>query len=1128
MNPTTQDHHSGFRLQYMEVLNWGTFNEKVWRIVPDGNNSLLTGSIGSGKSTLVDALTCLLVPHHRITFNKAASAENKERSLLSYVKGYYKHEKDELNLKEKAVSLRYKTEGEATFSIILANFNNEGYKQDITLAQIFWVQNDKVQKMLLIAKKPLTIKGYFENIGDVHELKKRLKSDPQIEVFDDNFTQYSQQFRRYFSMGEKAVDLFCQTVSMKSVSSLTAFVREQMLEKTDVKQQIEELKKRFSDLSRTHERVASLRRQKETLDPLTELEQERVSIEEKIEEIYNILQAIPSFFATKKYDLLEKEMISCQAKLEKLENQKSLLFKELDEKRENELSLRQNIRNNGGDRLEEIEKLIRGKESSKDEKQKKYNSYNTLTTVCDLPTANVEKTFYSNLQKANEQLPKLQQEQERLEELKVNQTVRERELGEAIQKDELELQSLLKRKTQIPNEILNIRQQIIDDLEIPESEIPFVGELLKVRDQDKEWEGAIERLLHGFGLSMIVPEKHYKQVSKYVNSRSLQVQSTNANGKKNGQRLDFYKVPVELKYRLQGEIDPDSIINKIEIKPDCNYVDWLENELTRRFDLRGVSFEEYQKQKDVITIEGLFKIGEFRNTKDDRRELWDRRNFVLGWSNVEKIKAIQQAVAQLQRNKDKVSEQLKSTKTELGNNKTLQGKVEQLLLYKDWSEINWQDESKAIEKLKQEKYDLQTSNNVLATLQKQLDDLLLEIQGINQRLTDKSEEIGGEKDRIKGYQEQKTHTQQQKELILQHDADMFYPKIEELLVGQDLTIKNIDGIASTLSKQFSERNGKKDQLQGRLRYVENKMTTQMKDYKDKFPSESTELTVDIESTAEYLKKLSEIIQQDLPKHEKRLKEMLNENTIHDIAAFDNKLEIHYKDIKDKISKINEHVRSIEYNKGTYICLEDDRNPDREILDFKNDLKACYSGIMGSDDAYIEERFNKVKLLLDKFNSQKDLDIKWTDKVTDVRNWFLFNARERYQADHSPKEFYSGAGGKSGGQKEKLAYTILASALAYQFGLSYGDSLSKSFRFVVIDEAFGRGDDESTQFGLGLFKKLDLQLLIVTPLQKIHIIENHVNAVHYVSNPDGNNSEIQNLTVEEYRMEKLKKELIATK
>ncbi|MCP4041926.1 MAG: ATP-dependent exonuclease SbcCD, C subunit-like protein, partial [Gammaproteobacteria bacterium] len=100
-----------------------------------------------------------------------------------------------------------------------------------------------------------------------------------------------------------------------------------------------------------------------------------------------------------------------------------------------------------------------------------------------------------------------------------------------------------------------------------------------------------------------------------------------------------------------------------------------------------------------------------------------------------------------------------------------------------------------------------------------------------------------------------------------------------------------------------------------------------------------------------------------------------------------------------------------------------------------------------------------------------------------------------------------------------AYTILASALAYQFGLEWGNVRSRSFRFVVIDEAFGRGSDESTRYALELFGKLNLQLLIVTPLQKIHIIEDYINAVHFVHNEGGLNSLIRNLTVEEYREEK---------
>ncbi|MGH9920408.1 MAG: ATP-binding protein, partial [Nitrososphaerales archaeon] len=136
---TAQTELSGFRLNRFEVLNWGTFDRKVWKIEPQGHNSFLTGDIGSGKSSLVDALTTLLVPAHRIVYNRAAGAERSERDLLSYVRGDYKE--DRTRSAARIVSLR----SGATYSAILGYFHNGGYAQGVTLAQVFWTKGDNAQ-----------------------------------------------------------------------------------------------------------------------------------------------------------------------------------------------------------------------------------------------------------------------------------------------------------------------------------------------------------------------------------------------------------------------------------------------------------------------------------------------------------------------------------------------------------------------------------------------------------------------------------------------------------------------------------------------------------------------------------------------------------------------------------------------------------------------------------------------------------------------------------------------------------------------------------------------------------------------------------------------------------------------
>src|ERR1043165_6190417 len=76
---STDSQKSGFRLQYMEVLNWGTFDETIHTIKPLGETSLLTGANGSGKTTFVDALLTLIVPEKRYRFyNQSSGSEKKE------------------------------------------------------------------------------------------------------------------------------------------------------------------------------------------------------------------------------------------------------------------------------------------------------------------------------------------------------------------------------------------------------------------------------------------------------------------------------------------------------------------------------------------------------------------------------------------------------------------------------------------------------------------------------------------------------------------------------------------------------------------------------------------------------------------------------------------------------------------------------------------------------------------------------------------------------------------------------------------------------------------------------------------------------------------------------------------
>jgi uncharacterized protein YPO0396 len=302
----------------------------------------------------------------------------------------------------------------------------------------------------------------------------------------------------------------------------------------------------------------------------------------------------------------------------------------------------------------------------------------------------------------------------------------------------------------------------------------------------------------------------------------------------------------------------------------------------------------------------------------------------------------------------------------------------------------------------------------------------------------------------------------------------------------------------------------------------------MHGYRRDFPLETREVDDSVASGPEYEAMLEKLQTDNLPRFEQRFKELLNENTIREVANFQSQLLRERETIRERIDRINQSLSDIEYNPGRYIVLEAQLNPDVEIRDFQHQLRACTEGALtGSDeDHYSESKFMQVRSVIERFRGREgmsDIDRRWSRKVTDVRNWFVFAASERWREDQSEYEHYTDSGGKSGGQKEKLAYTVLAASLAYQFGLEWGAVRSRTFRFVAIDEAFGRGSDESTRYSLELFKKLNLQLLIITPLQKIHIIEPYVSSVGLVYSQDGRESQLRNMTVREYRKERKEKE-----
>lgn len=1130
---------NGFRFYSLEVFNWGTFDGKIYTINPNGRNSLLTGDIGSGKSTLVDAISTLIVPNNKIVYNKAAGAESKERNLYSYVRGEHKNTKDDGG-SSKPEYLR----PDDRYSILLANFFNAGYNQEVALAQVFYIKNNKVEKLFIVSSIKISIVEYLSNFEDVLKLKKRLKQVSGIEIFE-SFKDYSVRFCQLFGINQRdeALDLFNQTVSMKSVGNLTEFVRKQMLGKTDVKDSITEVIKSFDDLTDSYNAVLKAKRQIELLDPVVKEIDEYEVLVERINQQKNVLNDLQTWFNQKKAELLRqslsgfKEDHSDQSnKIEQLRNEIKKIeisIQEID---------RDILSSDIGKQLESLSNQIVEIDQLINKQHQAHREYSALAKSLGLTEDVDENSFLSNRKLIEEVERKNKDDGDTLvsERDKLKYEERTNLNGKKELEDDLEF--LKNRNSQIDPKFLRMRNQIAEDLELDVTDIPFVGELIQVRADESDWQGAIERRLRDFGLSILVKEEDFIRIRDYVNDTDLK------------NRIVYLRTLTHKK-ASSYEVKDNSLVNKIEIKQDIDshFNDWLETELKLRHNLICCeSMEEFNREEYAITMKGQTRSGRTRYEKDDRQRIDDKSKYILGWSNVEKIKALHKQVSLKNSRQIEIESDLKKMKQKQDAVAEKALLLRDFETYVDFSELDFKKSVITKTALETTLRGLKSSekatqyNKLKALKDEKTEDLeakdvtekkwVKAIGVLENKIAENSVALhktlsclpNANKSEIDALFDFKSNTDIFKELAIHIDKWCKY-EIVAMNIGED-SLKLIDELVSTETLSLAD-------IDERLRTADKKLnsdigTNEKKNYtrentinlgiqkfKNEFQSEAGDIDANISFKNDVRKLYGKVVNDALPEHEETFRKRLREGTIKDLLIFSSKLSRDEKEIEKKIQEINKHLEMIDYNPGTYIKIIENRIVNKELSDFRTDLKNATQGVFGQTEAFSEEKFIEVKKLLDKFKSVADADKNWTTRVTDVTQWYTFGASERYREDHTEKEYFSDSSGKSGGQKEKLAYTILASAITYQFGLSRNEERTRSFRFVVIDEAFGKGSDESTRYGLKLFEELNLQLLIVTPLQKINIIEDYINTVHFVSNPAGSKSLVRNLTKLEYEMEK---------
>lgn len=1111
---------AGFKLDYMEVWNWGTFNDKVYRMNPHGNNSLLTGANASGKSTLIDALLALLVPlQNKRFYNQSSGAEKKgNRTDITYFFGNYGQQQEG---ESGASSLKLRDK--SARSVLLATFNNSDGRV-VTLFQIRYYSGEELRTVYGMAHKHLTISQNFATFDSNGVWRKRMEkelntgSSKRIVEFFNGPKAYEEKMLLVFGMrSDKALTLFNQIVGVKVLNDLDSFIRDNMLEERDAEGKYKELRENFQNLMDAKISIEKTKEQIRQLEPIDRLAEEMLLIEKSIKELQSEKDILSYWFAVRTVKLCQEHLERCKSELRQLDD--TIKANNAEKTRLDEAKSRLEVAINSdsvGQQIKDIEKEILNLMERFEERKKKEEKYNTLIHKLELPQGIDSSTFQSNKATAQKQKVALQE--------LLDNELAERKRHLQNEKDDIEanikncvetIKYLREHNNNISGRVAEIRDEIIQHIGATADEIPFIGELIRLKDDEREWESAIERILHNFALRLIVPEKYYRQVNEYVNNHNLR-------GRIVYQR---YNYDAALREFVNRHAQDNSLLNKIEFKPNAQYIDWIEDRLYSEFNYTCVdTLEDFNHiNEKAVTKEGLIKAKGGKHEKDDRPEINRREHYVLGWDNREKIAAIKKEYDNLCRQVTAKNKEIKELDNKRKETEERKETFSRLLDFEKFDYIDWQSYSVRINEKKEEKKKLESTNDRVKTLQEQLEKVKLRITDIETQNQNLSRQQGMLDKAKKDTEERCSENSNALALMDSVDVDEFENSNPDLLlVGLadiETRLKSMQNdIDNKIRNKQAEKNRKEYEAKSKIIKFKNpteEITTKFRDWR----SDVNSLPDSVEFISEYQTLLKKLNEEALPSFEKKFNKYLQERLINNIYTFRQFFKDWESLINKTINQLNSYLKDINFNvyPETYIQLESSKKRNVNINEFVQMQEKTIPNLHEINSTIDGQRIHFEQNILPLM--QRLQDEQWRKEVMDVRARFSYKAVEYYKADDLKRNTYESMGQLSGGEKAQLTYTILGSAIAYQFGLTK-HGCDSSFRFIAIDEAFRAQDEDKTRYLISLCKQLHLQLLVVTPSDNIHIVENDISYVHYVERK-GNASVLYNMPINQFKEERQK-------
>ena len=1066
-----------FRMRRLQVFNWGTFSG-LHEVPIAERGFLFVGRSGSGKSTLLDAMSALLVPPALVDFNAAAreaERSGRDRSLVSYVRGAWADQHDE---DSGEVATQYLRRGPVWSALALEYRNALG--RCVTLVRLLWIRGNSstaadVQKHFIVAERPFDLATELEGFDlDLRRLKQRLADVHH----HDSFNAYAERFGCMLGIGnDTALRLLHKTQSAKNLGDLNHFLRDFMLERPETFAVAERLVAEFAELDEAHKAVVTAREQIEILVPARTAHGRLMDARRERSELDELLAGMDGYRERQRLRLLDARLIELDTLDHGLEGEEGRRQQALEQHQRELGDLQARHREQGGDRIEQLQHDHDSVSRERDASLRHRGVAEVACRQLAWPLAATPQGFAEQLAQARSLLDAGQDAaagaDQRMLELGMQKKQAEADFARA----RAEIVALEKHPSNIPEHMQTLRSRLCAAVGLAETALPFAGELIQVRADEAAWSGAIERLLHGFALSLLVDDRHYAKVAAWVDATHL------------GGKLVYHRIGAT-DVRNTSVPPPRALLQKLELAAHAHQ-EWLHAELLRRYDYACVdSVSALQRSERAITVQGQIKHGRSRHEKDDRHAVDDRRHWVLGFDNRDKLALYKAEAGQLVQQMAEADRAIAAISRER-EQRTSHAVAAQSLCNLRWSDIDVAP--------------LLTRLDAIAATLKELREGDVALRELGDRIAAKEKQLGAAqrqlnevRDERRDHQRERVKLDKERERCAEAVAATPLTPLQQRGLdarsGTDasFTLSNLAERTLTMERALNQGIGALDSEVAELAHA---VITAFDNFRRRWAQDAGDVQANLESAADFFARLERLERDGLPAHEARFFEMLRTQSGQNLVALQTHIAQANKAIRSRMEDVNASLENVPFNRGSILQIkpEDRRLP--EVTEFRQQLAAVLGSQKTDDRERAEAQFAGLRKLVARLASTDPEHKRWREQVLDVRLHVEFIGEERDAQSGRQLEVYRSGAGKSGGQRQKLATTCLAAALRYQLGDEDGGV--PQYAAVVLDEAFDKADNEFTAMAMRVFENFGFQMIVATPLKSVMTLEPFIGGACFV-------------------------------